>query len=196
MDALFTAKDAWSGGFFELCIELASSDESVIRQALTALWAQPQLTGYYLHNDREPREQERLTDWTSIPEGHVYGIARLPQGSFVPCIGSILDFESKDGIWLNLCVPSGSVVAHYKDIGGFPFNKESPAKEHALREIYGWLHSIAEGIYQTVHFTVAVIGFEVDLPPQLRQGIPPNRYDGLLLAQDGVLNWYPPTEYG
>ena len=61
----FTNKDSWSGGFYELALELGNySDEysdKRIASALKAFWSYPLLNGVYLRRDREPAQQQCIS---------------------------------------------------------------------------------------------------------------------------------------
>jgi hypothetical protein len=61
-----------------------------------------------------------------------------------------------------------------------------------------WLKSVADNIYDQIKITIAIIGFETDFVETKEQAlkfIPEQRWDGILLPNEGKLIWYPPTEY-
>ncbi|HNB53433.1 MAG TPA: hypothetical protein PK530_15885 [Anaerolineales bacterium] len=57
MSPLFTQDDTWSGGFYELVLELPASSTVGAKNALAQLWAHPSLMGCYLRRDVEPANQ-------------------------------------------------------------------------------------------------------------------------------------------
>jgi hypothetical protein len=58
MSELFTTQDVWTGGFYELVLELPDQSESVMKKALPQLWACSYLEGCFLRSDVEPANQE------------------------------------------------------------------------------------------------------------------------------------------
>jgi hypothetical protein len=82
-ERVFTADDAWAGGFYELAIEIGSRSDERLRAALAAIWQHPDLDGCYLERNREPSEQLRRLPASIEGGSHPRGIARLPNGSRV-----------------------------------------------------------------------------------------------------------------
>jgi hypothetical protein len=58
-EKLFTADEAWNGGFYELALEVGARSDDRLRAALKALWSHPDLDGCYLDRGREPSDQPR-----------------------------------------------------------------------------------------------------------------------------------------
>lgn len=54
MESLFTDKDAWSGGSYELCLELVDRERETLDRMLKAIWELPQFEGFYAHRNVEP----------------------------------------------------------------------------------------------------------------------------------------------
>lgn len=190
MPELFTLPDAWSGGFYMLAIEFEPFDLRT-EPAVTRLWQHPSLLGCYYERDKEPEEQPRLAP-DPAHEGHLYGIATLPNGSRVPC-GSLLWRFGANPDWLEFYIPTGSLATAYP-IGAFPFEyQRNFAWQHEIDE---WLASVARYVYEAFPFQVAVIGFEVDLPNlsavRLQgEGVPEKRFESYLLPTAQGLQWYP-----
>jgi hypothetical protein len=85
MSQIFTAPDTWVGGLYELAIELPERSDATIAQALSTIWQIPALTGCYLSRDVEPEAQTEASPFDIPHEGHVYGIAQLPNGKNCAC---------------------------------------------------------------------------------------------------------------
>ena len=50
----FTDAENWSGGFYELALEIGDRDDERLQRALTALWRAAAVTGCYGGRDQEP----------------------------------------------------------------------------------------------------------------------------------------------
>src|SRR2546423_3710775 len=110
LDRLFTARGAWNGGFYELAIELGP--RSTERLAREVLWASDGLDGCFLFREEEPQDQERISPGACSPEGHLYGIATLPNGTRVAC-STVAIREDAGTDWLALNLPMGSLQNAY-----------------------------------------------------------------------------------
>jgi len=58
--SIFAYPDAWSGGYYELAMELGSRSDERLRSALATLWAYGGLDGCYLDSTLEPWQQRRV----------------------------------------------------------------------------------------------------------------------------------------
>jgi hypothetical protein len=193
----FSDPDVWTGGFYELCLELPAQDDATTTQALAALWGSPQLSGCFMWNDSEPTQQVALMLENLPVEGHLYGVATLGDGQDCVC-GSYTTQFADEGRWLGFYLPMSALAKIYP-VGGYPFGRATPHLEHTLKAVNEWLRTLAEGVYQHSAFTFGIIGFETDfsaMKVQALQAIPEERWDGLLIPADDHLLWYPPTKYG
>ncbi len=197
MSQLFTQNDAWSGGFYELVMELPDASGNTRKSALNHLWAVPSLEGCFLRSDIEPSNQQKVLAANHDLEGHLYGKATLPNAAR-SCCGSIWGDYQESGCWLTFYLPLGSLSEGYP-VKAYPFNiKEEPSPEIWIQEINNWLIDIAKILYQNLRFKVGVIGFEAeifDVKDKLDDGIPSERWDGILMPQGNELIWYPPTTF-
>ena len=197
MEYMFTNEYTWNGGLYELSFELLERSDEAIKQALAAVWQTPYLDGCYMRNDIEPHVQMRITPWEAPTDGHVYGIATLPNGQRSACGSYIADFGI-DGVWVSLYLPLGALSTVYP-AGAYPFGASyTPSPEPWLRAVNEWLKDIAEAAYSHAPFTIAFIGFELpytDLKEQALVTMPAERWDGILLPQGDHIHWYPPTIY-
>jgi len=194
---IFTQEGAWSGGFYELTLELPSASKLTIKTALQKLWDIPALEGCYLHSDIEPSNQNKLSPNDSDYEGHLFGIATFPNRHRTCCGNWWNDFR-ENGCWFSFYLPLGSLGRAYP-IGFYPFYvKEEPSPETWIKDVNGWLVRIAMNIYKEINFKVAFIGYEVDFfdnRETLKYGVPDERWDGILIPIENELIWYPPTVY-
>ena len=196
MKNLFTEPDAWHGGFFEFTFELPQASTFSINQVLAKLWSVPTLDGCFLKNNVEPEQQEKLSPMEIDNKGHWYGVANLPNGKQSCCGTFWMDYESA-GCWITYYLPLGSLANAYH-IGSYPFKAEKQGVSNWMIEINDCLVNIARQIYPIVKFELGIIGFDVDffeVKKQLEKGLPNERWEGLLVAKDNQLLWFPPTIY-
>jgi len=255
MDQLFSNKDIWSGGSFQLFMKLTDASDASARALLTALWSAPCLEGCYLWGRIEPDAQPRVPPSELILEDGAVGIATFPNGLRCACGNYDIRFEDDGGRWIEFYVPHGALGTIYP-VGGYPFARlkffarrkpapvpdvdrswleiikrwwrgdmdaerayymrdhvfsahsgpprrilmgvvdEPPEQKVWLSATHEWFRAIAEHVYATVPFAIAVIGFEalfLEMAEEVQRGIPEERWDGVLLPVGGRLAWYPPT---
>lgn len=192
LNLLFTDKDAWNGGFYELAIELPPEVE--IKDALTRLWSHASLEGSYARNDIEPADQDILSYSQLKTEGHLYGVATFPNGK--PCACGSISSTFEDERWLTLYLPLSSLANVYP-VHAYPFGDEnSPSPEVWLREVNEWMKDIALHVFELMKFPLAMIGFEMTfygISDEIMKNIPDDRWNSILLVQDNELKWYPQT---
>ncbi len=197
MHPRFTNLDTWSGGFYELSMELPAQDDATTAHALATLWGLPHLAGCYARNDIDPSQQVALNLAELPVEGHLYGIATLPGEHRCAC-GSYTANFANDGRWLNFYLPMAALEKLYP-VGGYPFGPATRELVPALIGLNEWFRIVAEDLYQRFAFNFGVIGFETDyvaVKIQALVAIPEERWEGLLISTQDGLMWYPPTEYG
>jgi hypothetical protein len=193
---LFTDREAWDGGDYELAIHFDGHSEERLQAALETLWSHEDLEGPYAHTDLEPSEQ------SVVPiAGNQYGVARLPGGSRVACGVYTFDHDAQ-GDELDLCLPMGSLVAAWPAVRGYPFvSEEEVADMRSWQEpLDRWLLDVGLHVAGTVPFVAGVTGWETvslyeDLSHWRLQGVPQRRSFGLLWRDaDGRVRWYPATD--
>ena len=164
--------EVWSGGYFELALELGSPDDSRLIKAESCLWAHPSF------------EQDGARS---------FGVATIPDIGTTCC--KVITVLEGDRDWLVLCIPMeglGRVV----DVGAYPFQDGSDLSwTTALQD---WLVAIAESIFEAVSFELGLTGWDVSgdaCAAELRKtGIPTTeRWMGYLWPEKGTLSWFPPT---
>lgn len=200
MSRLFTADDAWTGGFYELAIEVGPRSNARLERLLEAIWSEATLDGCYVDRTREPSDQTPLTASLSLltERRHLLGVATLPSGLRVPC-GTVAIREEDGSDWLDLYLPVGALSGLDKRVGGFPF-EEGTGSRLWREPMDRWLADVAERAFEHVDFSLALIGFEVSGAAHARDlrehGVPEQRGVCYLLVSEGKLalhstnRWY------
>ncbi|MFJ4366644.1 hypothetical protein ACIP4S_21050 [Streptomyces chartreusis] len=185
--AAFRDQTNWSDGYYELAIEVGSSDDAQIQALLRALWSAADVRGCFGRRDREPEEQDLVpcTVGSLTEFGHLYGQVRLPTGQLVVCGCVAIRGGDESSDWLDFYVPVGALdqagVAYWD---GRPFFTSAVMDE--------WLAAIGVEIFKNASFSLGVIGFEVSGCTEastLAGVLPQTRDIGYLLPQDDVLHY-------
>ena len=201
----FTSEQTWRGGHYEIEFELGAPSDDRLRSALQRIWSYPALQGCCFSRDQEPRDQVRVTPGQETLEGHLYGVANLPNGAAAACGTYVCRLQGEDGDLkrdlLSFYVPLGSLSAAY-GIGEYPFSDLDVERAPTWRaELDRWLVELGRFVFEEVDFGLALVGWEVDFPKVSseivkRNGIPRDRFDGYLWRATDGLEWYPPTNLG
>jgi hypothetical protein len=151
-ERILTSDDAWTGGHYELLIDIGAGRPAPdqVAQVAAALWAHPCLDGPYPRRDLEPGPRARSQPST----GNCYGTATLPDGAAVAC-GSYLmsslpgflpDREPQPPDMLGFYLPLGSLSSAWPQIGGYPFQQGQDTRpwQELLED---WLAGIAADTY-------------------------------------------------
>lgn len=188
---IFTHPDAWSGGYYELAIQLASG---ALPQAITALWSFADLDGCYAHRDIEPHDQPRITP---TAQHDFFGVARIGGATSVAC-RSLLIRDEPERDWLHFMLPLGSLGTALP-VGAYPFDDDSSL---SWRDgLDAWLCAIARHVHGHASFSLAVVGWYVPdygdiaaVEDMLMRGeVPEQRWVGYLVARYGSLEWFGPN---
>ncbi|WP_218148292.1 hypothetical protein [Lentzea xinjiangensis] len=191
----FTEPANWTGGFYELSVEVGDRDDDRLQRALTALWRAVAITGCYSSRDREPADQIAVpVTVASLEEfGHLHGVARPPFGGSVVFGCFSTRFEDAED-WLTLYLPLGALSVAEPRIGGFPFGPEGGARSLSWRaSLDTWLAGVAGQVFRQVDFRLGLIGFEVDYvsAAELAGVLPEQRWNGYLVPAGGQLRYTP-----
>lgn len=194
----FTDTENWTGGFYELSMEIGDRDDERLQRAVTALWRAAGVTGCYGGTDREPADQVEVpVSVASLEEfGHLRGIAHPPPGRAVVC-GCLASRFDDGPDWLTLYLPLGAFARVERRVGGFPFGPAGgPGSRTWRAPLDTWLAGVANEIYRHVDFRLGLVGFEVDhiTAADLDGVVPEQRWQGYLLAADGQLRYTPANQ--
>jgi hypothetical protein len=221
VERLFTPDERWSGGHYELEMELGPRSDERLVAALRAVWAHPALEGPYADRKREPSEQP-LADPVSGLDEHFAGVATLPDGSRVPCatVSSRLAPEQAGGIHqedsLNLYLPVAGLAAVWPHIGRFPFpepadenDPEFPFPDNWRRVddrpwqegLEEWFAGIGRSVFEHSRFRVGLVGFEIyvsdyEWTEWVAGGVPREHALGVLWPGSHDVEWHPSTMWG
>jgi len=197
-EPIFTAPEAWLGGFYEMAINLEQRSDEHSRAAMAALLSYPKLDAWYLDRDKEPQDQSRV-DASGPVETHRFGVLTLPNGNKLPCGCYIFHLEYEPD-WLEVFIPLGSIDKFYPT-EGFPFNSSVSGYSKWMQEVDLALVGVARHIYAHVPFPSGLIGFELDVDDMEYvywnsvAGLPPeDQHNGYLWAGKNGLEWHPPGE--
>lgn len=195
-EPLFTADDAWLGGFYELALEIGARSDDGLRAALNALWMHPDLDGCYDDRGRQPDEQPRVRADSVDGGSHLLGVARLANGCRVAC-GSCIIRENAGPDWLDLYLPMGSLGTAYP-VGPFPFGDESDWSGPWRSDVEDWLAGVGLWIARSASFRLGLIGFEVSGQQYAADiavaGIPAQRFIGYLWPASGAMVYHRRTD--
>ncbi|MEU9859887.1 hypothetical protein AB0D99_03370 [Streptomyces sp. NPDC047971] len=184
--AAFRDQTNWSDGYYELALEVGSSDDARIQAVLSALWSAADVHGCFGRRDREPEEQDPVpcTVGSLAEFGHLHGQVRLPTGQLVACGCTAIRGGDGSSDWLDFYVPLGALdkagIAYWD---GRPFFRSEVMDE--------WLAAIGAEVFTSVPFSLGVIGFAVSGctdASTLAGKMPQTRDIGYLLPQGGVLH--------
>ncbi|MFJ7072200.1 hypothetical protein [Streptomyces sp. NPDC098781] len=185
--AAFRDRTNWSDGYYELAVEVGSTDDARLQAVLSALWSAADVQGCFGYGDREPDEQDPVSCTVdSLTEfGHLHGQVRLPTGHMVVCGCVAIRGGDESSDWLDFYVPLGA-LAHaglaYWD--GRPFFRS--------RMMDDWLAGVGAKVFERTPFALGVIGFEVSgctSASTLAGKLPQTRGIGYLVPQGDLLRY-------
>lgn len=178
---------SWSEGFYELAIEVGSTDDTRVQAVLTALWSAAGVEGCFAYGDREPQEQEPVPcTVASLAEyGNLHGQVRLPSGQLTACGCAAIRGGDESSDWLDFYVPLGAL-----DRAGIAYHDGRPFFRSAV--VDDWLAGIGMATFRSAPFSLGVIGFEVSGcadASTLAGRLPEYRSIGFLLPQGETLHY-------
>jgi hypothetical protein len=193
-------EENWSGGFYELALELGPTDDSRLERALLAVWREAPVVGCFAAATHRPlalHTPAPLTVDSLVANGHLRGVARLPDDHAIVCGAVAVRFEN-GADWLSLYIPLGALARTDAAVGGYPFGEDSGDRSLVWRRpIDDWLAAIATRVFEEVPFRLGLVGFEalceVDAA-ELAGGIPEARQDGVLIPKSNVLTYHPANQ--
>lgn len=193
LSELFTAAHTWSGGFYQLAIELGPRSDERLQAALETIWRYSGLDGPYGNRNVEPSHQPRILP--TLETGLV-GIATLPQGQRVAC-GTFTVREDDGPDWIGFYLPIGVLHTAY-DVGAYPFGDGETSRSWRA-PLDEWLVRMAAAVFAAVRFPLALVGHEVSGTTYAEEiqstGVPEERWIGCLWREGERLVWHPPNKY-
>jgi hypothetical protein len=201
----FTLDDTWTGGFYELAIELGSYSDQHLLDALKTIWNHSSLEGCYLDRTKEPDQQVRYNSVSELFHQremysgfHVQGVATLPNKLRIAC-GTCVIREYSDNNpdapdWLDFYLPMGALEQAY-DVGGYPFDTDIKSPENWQKPIDDYVAQIGMELFAKVDFRLGLVGHEVsgiqNADEIANEGIQEQRYIGYLWPSASQLTYFP-----
>jgi hypothetical protein len=199
MEKVFTNKDTWHGGFYELSLEMGQLSDIKLEAAVNAIWNFADLRGCYLRPDIDPPFQSQVQPDVKVllSHNHLRGIAKLPDGKQVAC-GTYLVQEEQGDKWLGFYVPMGALAMTFDQVGAYPFDSNGLSRN--WREpLESWLATIGQSVFSKVPFLLGLVGFEVSGTVRSSElkisRIPDERFIGYLYPIEGKLTWFPTNQW-
>lgn len=195
---LFALPHVWAGGLYELALEYQVSSDSILTQALQAVWSADRLRGCWRQTTGGSRGLPDLAPSAvnlSIPDfpHRLQGTIDLPGHVRVPCVTNLVRFDS-DSSWLHFGIPMGGLGLRYP-VGAFPFDDGLPLTWRA--ELDACLVRLAEETARSAPFDLGLVGWtdgsDVCAADVAKLGVSSDRWCGLLLPTSRGMAWYPPT---
>ncbi|MFF5313714.1 hypothetical protein [Streptomyces massasporeus] len=180
--AAFRDRTNWAGGFYELAIEVGSTEDAAIQAVLGAVWSAAGARGSFAFTDREPAEQEPVpcTVASLTAYGHLHGQLLLPTGQLAVCGAVAIRGGDDTSDWLDFYVPAGAL-----DKAGIPYWDGRPFHRSAVLD--DWQAGVGTAAFERAPFSLGVIGWEVSGctdAATLAGRLPQERGIGYLLPQE------------
>jgi hypothetical protein len=155
-------RDAWTGGWYELAMQLGEHDAVRLQSALGVLARAAGITEPW-HVQWQPDHRVWRADWNiaGLDGDHLRGQVQLPGGQQVIC--SVIAIRETDGDdWLLLGIPLEALGHGDPRIGGVPYDNDNGALLAWRRPIDDWFARLAEQVRVEIGFRLAAIGWEAD----------------------------------
>jgi len=200
MAQLFTDRDQWAGGLYELDLCYRTSFLAPALAGLRALWSHEAVAPGYPRIDVEPDQQNPLDLGTAGLDElqHIYGMCQL-KGVTVASCSTLIAYEEEEQVWIYFGFPMASLGRAFP-VGGYPFGDVSGAGPAWRDEVDEWLFVLAEDVHAQAPFDCGLIGHEpIDewsIADEVSQGrIPVIRRElTILVPNPSRLSRYPPTD--
>jgi hypothetical protein len=192
--------DNWTGGFYELAIELGPRHDGRLDQAVRALWEAADVDGCFAPSDgptnlfsHAPAE---LSGASLEQHGHLRGTVQPPGFARLVAGSVVVRFDGAED-WLTLYVPIGALSIADPRVDSFPFG---PAGENVSlqwrRGLDDWLAEAGRAVYARVPFRRAAIGYETLDSEQFDQWLEApadDRMCAFLIPSDAGVAYLPAT---
>ena len=187
--------DDWSGGYYELALQLGGPDDDRVDRALRALAAVPELDGWWPERPGASGARVACALASLDGRGRLYGWAVLPDGSRTACVLLTLREDEDDGPdWLSLGFPMGALSRTLPGVDGYPMGDAGASSLTWRRPLDAWLAAVGRAVFAAAPFQFGLIGFEPGgsfpldgrLPKPSDAGL-----DGWLLPDGTTLRYLP-----
>ena len=179
----------WTGGFYELALDLGKADNDRLDRAARAMWHAARINGCSIRTTDNLALRVEPGATALLTHGHLRGTLRLPSGVRIVC-GSLV-YRTEDNDLLELYLPLGALARTDRRIGGYPFDQHSGVESLTWRSpLDQWLADVAEAIYTQVPFRRALIGFEIDDEADITSD---ERFAAVLEPQANGMAYFPAT---
>lgn len=189
---IFSAYDAWNGGFYELAIVLGPGDDELLEKAIVSLWAFPDIDGCYRYPIPDPPYQPRVAPGKALGlEARLHGVASIRDTAPIACGTYVVRFDDFD--CLGFFLPMGSLQRVFP-VGAYPFEDGDDLSWRMT--VDDWLCRMAEHVFGFAPFRYALVAHEPSfdhcVDPTV-SAVPVERWEGYLVPENGSLQWYPPN---
>ncbi|GIG67234.1 hypothetical protein [Phytomonospora endophytica] len=191
--ASFHVADNWAGFYYELAVDLGSTDDARLDEALKTMWSAAGVEGCFgRHGQAEEWTPTPCTVASLTEYGSLDGRVRLPTGERVVCTCMAVRGGGYSD-WLDFCLPTGALDNAKVPIWGDGVHEVEPDHNVPLND---WLADIARQVFARVPFSLALTGVEAsgaDDAENLAGRAPDRRGHGYLLPRGEVLDYFPPN---
>ena len=151
--AEYLKDENWRGSYYELALELGPyGDDALLRQALEALWRQPELRGPWRERSHFGRDPDQSV---AVPgNAALYGCLALDTGECVGCVSHVVRVETESD-WLDLSIPTGMLGLRFPVV--YPLDL---ATSPWIATVDRVLVRIAAAIYAAAPFRLGLVGEE------------------------------------
>jgi hypothetical protein len=196
---IFTGKDIWAGGLFELMISYPKESPSNLKKLLDCLWGLEPIEGPYNSKEKEPNKRSKNNvEYPNEYSGTIqYGVITLPSKKKAPF--QTYSYTLGEGqYFISIGIPMGA-LAELKlyPVGSYPFGIEEGHKDWIL-ELCNFYFSIAKKLFKVRKFDRGIVGFivvEEEFLESKRYNIPKEKWVGYLINKDEKLEWHPPNVF-
>lgn len=149
--------EKWIGGFYELSIEYhPSGNNKKLNDALGSLYQCDFFNGMWVEKSDYQTSPVPLPINIEEESVHLfYGILTLTADNQLPCVISVIRVHGESD-WLDISIPQA--ILEEKFPYRYPLTKELNPWLSEVVELYA---KLAETIFESSHFTIAIIGEEV-----------------------------------
>ncbi len=200
MSKLFTGKDSWNGGYFNLLLSFKTLSNKEFKNVINYMWKMPCFNGPFGYDNLEPINQKKIK--IKIPDkidkGIInYGTVKLSNNKIAPCkfYAYFIDDENKMDCFINISIPFGALEElKIFPIGSYPFGNKINHKKW-IEELSNFMFKISKIIFDFYKFKKGlmglIIGDDYNFLSENNYQIPKDRWLSYLINKNGKLKYYP-----